>query len=356
MRRISFQVICILIFIAVNLYAQENVYVGMTAEEFKSKYPGILPNEITYNTNNYYNEKLYGIDGRWVFGIYGNILKSASYEGICKIRSEEDFNNLVTSAGLIIADYTKKYGQPITHEKGNGKYFDRENSDYEKSINKRDVFEEAVWKTNTDEIKISCDYRSNYYDDFQEGIINGPDEWYSYNFTISFSALKEIKDVKPDFKDKICIGMDVHDFAKLYPSLFPGGIKMSGQWKRDEDLYGLKGSWGYRFKDGKVDWIHYQKYIDEINETNFGLCLNAAKSLIKDYTAAYGKPDSVVTGNTEFIDPYVTHHWGYRVLQAHWKNYKGMKIKVEFVFMGGKGEYHFLVVINLFGKDYPYYD
>jgi hypothetical protein len=346
----------IFIMLSSYLFAQESVYVGMTAEEFNSKYPGILPDKLTYNSNNYYKEKLYGIEGRWVFGIYNNVLKSASYEGICKIRSEEDFNNLVTSAGLIIVDYTKTYGQPVTHEKGNGKFIDRENADYEKRINKREVFEEAVWKTNTSEIKISCDYRSNYYDDLNEGIMNGPDEWYSYNFTISYSAVKEIKNLKPEYKDKIYLGMDVQDFAKLYPVLFPDGVKMSGQWMREQDLYGLKGSWGYRFKDGKVDWIHYQKYIDEINEANFSLSLNATKSLIKDYTVVYGKPDSVVNGNTEFIDPSVSHHWGYRVLQAHWKDYNGMKIKVEFIFMGGKGEYHFLVVINYFGKDYPYYD
>jgi len=346
----------IIVLLSTSLYAQQKVYIGMTAEEFNAVYPGILPDKMTYNTNNYFKEKIHGIDGRWVFGIYDNILKSASFTGDCKIRSEEDFNNLVTGAGLIISDYTNTLGQPDKHEKGDGKYIDRENTDYEARINKREVFEEAEWKTNTGEIKISCDYRSNYYDDFEEGTINAPNEWYSYNFTISYTAPKDLKGVKSDKKDRIYLGMGVQDFAKLYPALFPDGIRMSGQWNRDEELYGLNGSWGYRFKDGKVDWIHYMKYIDEINEANFGLCLNAAMLLIKDYTAAFGKPDSVVTGNTKFVDPSVTHHWGYRVLQAHWKDYKGMKIKVEFVFLGGKGEYHFLVVINFFGKDYPYYD
>ena len=64
----------------------------------------------------------------------------------------------------------------------------------------------------------------------------------------------------------------------------------------------------------------------------------------------------MIEGKQKFVDPYKTKHWGYDVLEARWKNAGGQKMKVEFTFMGGKGEYHLIVVITHFDKDYPYYE
>jgi len=150
--------------------------------------------------------------------------------------------------------------------------------------------------------------------------------------------------------------MDVSAFAKVFPALFPKGVKMSGQWHREQELYGLSGSWAYQFEDGLLKWFLFDKYIDEINDINFKKCLFAANQLIKDYTKQYGKPDTIFTGNTSFVDPYIKSHWGYDVIEAQWYNVNGMKIKIEFTFMGGKGDYHFLVKINYFDKNYPYFD
>jgi len=205
-------------------------------------------------------------------------------------------------------------------------------------------------------ITISSDYRSNYYEEFKEGLPNGPTEWYNYAFCIKYTSLAAANAVKAVDAGRFYLGMDVNDFGKVFPELFPNGVGLTGQWGREEKLYGLNGSWAYRFENGKLNWMHYDKYIDEINDTNFNKCLSATKQLLKDYTKQYGKPDTTIIGNTHFIDPYKKHHWGYDVLEARWKDYKGMKIKVEFTFMGGKGDYHFLVVINYFDKNYPYYD
>ncbi len=157
-------------------------------------------------------------------------------------------------------------------------------------------------------------------------------------------------------QSKVTIGISLDSVKKIYPGIKEETFKRTTILTRPETLYGLDDEWGYRFDNGKLDWIFFDKYIDTLSEKNFKLCLSAAQKIIKEYSKAYGKPDTTIKCNTNFVDPYKKHHWGYNVLEARWKNYKGMKIKVEFTFMGGKGEYHFLVKVNYFGKDYPYYN
>jgi hypothetical protein len=157
-------------------------------------------------------------------------------------------------------------------------------------------------------------------------------------------------------QSKAKIGMSMEEFQALYPKTKSALYQNTTTLSIQDTLYNLPGQWGYRFDNNKLNWIHFDKYIDEINQRNFDLCVSASQEIIKNFTKAYGKPDTLITGNTNFIDPYQKHHWGYDVIEARWKEVSGMKIKVEFTFMGGKGEYHFLVVINYFEKNYPYFE
>lgn len=152
------------------------------------------------------------------------------------------------------------------------------------------------------------------------------------------------------------IGMTINEVKKIYPNMEMGTYENTVTLSRPENLYGLDGTWGYRFEGEKLTWIFFHKYIDETNDTNFRKCLSATRQLIKDYAKLYGNPDATIIGDTIFIDPLKKKHWGYDVIEARWKNYNGMKIKIEFTFMGGKGDYYFVVVINYFDKNYPYYD
>lgn len=152
------------------------------------------------------------------------------------------------------------------------------------------------------------------------------------------------------------IGMTMDEVNKVIPGMKSGTYQNTTTLERPVNLYGLDDSWGYRFKNDTLEWIFFQKYMDEINDTYFKKCLTATRSIIKDFTKLYGKPDTTMAGDTTFIDPYKKRHWGYDVLEVHWNNYNNMKIKVGFTFMGGKGEYHFLVTINYFDKSYPYFE
>jgi len=175
-------------------------------------------------------------------------------------------------------------------------------------------------------------------------------------YIVIYSALL-LYSIVANSQEKALMGSSPKEILALYPEIrFSGIIDSALILERPDTLYGIDGAWGYSFTDGKLEWIFFSKYIDEINKENFDKCLFAANELIKEYTKLYGKPDSVLKGNSKFRDPYKDHHWGYDVIEARWSNYKGMKAKVEFTFMGGKGEYSLLLKVNYFKKDYPYYD
>jgi len=156
-------------------------------------------------------------------------------------------------------------------------------------------------------------------------------------------------------KNRVSIGIDMYLFKMVYPKVIPANTPSTGQWGRVDTLYGLPGSWAYNFTDGKLDWCIWDKYIDSLSQANFDKCLAATKALIKKYTLDYGKPIEYKVVDTTYKDPYKQHHWGYDVIYAKWKTDK-IKFKIEFTFLGGKGDYHFLVKMGFFDQDYPYWD
>jgi hypothetical protein len=157
-------------------------------------------------------------------------------------------------------------------------------------------------------------------------------------------------------QQKARIGMTLEEVAKLFPNAEETRHERTITITYPDTLHGLADRWGFNFEGGKLRSMMFHKYISELNETNFNKCLKATKAIIADYTEWYGEPDSVTTGKTKFVDPYKKKHWGYDVLEARWSNVSGEKMKVEFTFLGGKGEYQFLVVVTHFPKDYPYYE
>ena len=150
--------------------------------------------------------------------------------------------------------------------------------------------------------------------------------------------------------------MSLEEVKKLYPAAKESKYEKEINLTVDDTIHGLISGWGYNFVEGKLKWMSFSKYIDELTDANFNKCLKATKAIIADYTNWYYEPDEIIEGKQKFVDPYKTKHWGYDVLEARWKNVNGQKIKVEFTFMGGKGEYQLIVTINHFDKDYPYYE
>jgi len=123
-----------------------------------------------------------------------------------------------------------------------------------------------------------------------------------------------------------------------------------------ETINGLSGKWHFKFKRNKLEHALFDVYDDSLSQKEFDRFLRATKKTIAAYSKKMGKPDSMKNGTMVFRDPYKKIHWGYRVKEARWNNYKGSKVKVAFVFLGGKGIYKFIFSINCFDKDYPYFE
>jgi len=152
------------------------------------------------------------------------------------------------------------------------------------------------------------------------------------------------------------IGMSLDTVKKMFPYAQESISQKAITLTINTTIHDLTTSWAYNFEEGKLKSMLFSKYIDELTEANFKKCLKATKEIIADYTKLYDEPDELIEGKQKFVDPYKTKHWGYDVLEARWKNADGQKMKVEFTFMGGKGEYHLIVVITHFDKDYPFYE
>jgi len=55
----------------------------------------------------------------------------------------------------------------------------------------------------------------------------------------------------------------------------------------NDTVYGLIDQWAYVFEDGNLDCVSFLSYVDEIDQENFDLNLDASKTLINDFTELY---------------------------------------------------------------------
>jgi hypothetical protein len=152
------------------------------------------------------------------------------------------------------------------------------------------------------------------------------------------------------------IGISEAEFIQNFPDYKFEKYENTTVYLKPETIYGIEDCWLYRFENGPLSHVLFLHYDNKIDSENFNLNLSAAKHLIQDFTELYGAPDSLMIGDTIFVDPYIQQHWGYDVIEARWNGINGMKIKVGFNFFGGKAEYSFIFTVSYHSEDYPYFD
>jgi len=169
---------------------------------------------------------------------------------------------------------------------------------------------------------------------------------------ISISVYSQNTKTENMVNNNITIGMFINEFKQIYPIIESTKYQNTESFTRKETIYGIEGKWYYEFKNSKLTWFKFDKYINEINQENFNKCLKVIQEITAGFIKKHGKPIST-SGNSKFRDPYKDHHWGYEVLKTVWKT-DNMKIKVEFYFMGARGEYNFIVKIDFHNESYEY--
>ncbi len=157
-------------------------------------------------------------------------------------------------------------------------------------------------------------------------------------------------------QNDIHTGITKTEFCKINPELTGSIYENTETFTIPSNMFGLEDEWAFRFENDTLTWIFFHKYNDSITKENFDLCLSSTEQIIAKYTEQYGNPDTTIVGDRNFVDPYEKWHWGYDVIEARWNNVNGMKLKVEFDFFGGKGVFNFMVIVNFFDKDYPYFN
>lgn len=144
--------------------------------------------------------------------------------------------------------------------------------------------------------------------------------------------------------------MTIDQFNKIIPEAKVTNPGPDQVCSKKETLSNIKGEWGWHFKNSKLNWVLYNKYDEDVNKTNFNKYLKSSKEIISQYKSIYGKPIKYEEKNMKFKDDWL----GYDVISAVWKTDK-MKIRLEFIVMGGKSPLMFLLKIEYQNIDYEYF-
>jgi hypothetical protein len=150
------------------------------------------------------------------------------------------------------------------------------------------------------------------------------------------------------------IGMDFSQFSSDYPNIVKDKTDGNKQYNIEDTIQSINGGWAYNFAENKLQWIMFNSYSDEISQENFDNYSSAAQQVIEDYKSKYGEPTEFEFENKTFKDPYTERHYGYDVISAIWRTDE-MDFKIEFTFMGGKGEYNFLFKMEFHEHGYEYF-
>jgi len=150
------------------------------------------------------------------------------------------------------------------------------------------------------------------------------------------------------------VGIDFVEFSTNFPEIVKQETNNNKQYGYKTQIEKMDGGWSYNFKEGKLKWFMYNSYSDDITQENFDKYLLATQKIIEKYKLKYGEPKKITSENKKFKDPYIERHWGYDVIIAIWETDE-MDFKIEFTFMGGKGEYNFLFKMEFQKHGYEYF-
>jgi hypothetical protein len=348
--RISIWLIAIGLMLTSELFAQPIFHIGMTADDFDSRNPGILPSKLECNRHLGFEDTLDGLAGTWNFSVSNAGLSSAQFHGSRKLLGEAEFVQWVAAAQHIVADYTLQYGKPVTMETGAHLWDStRANRKFTGIGPKKEVFHKAKWEVGAMDIELFCGFTSNR-SEMPEDLPNKSPESYAYRFSILFSQRIGADVVKLD-DGMLHLGMSLEAFAAMYPSLFPNGIQWEGQWQQRQKYAGINGHWTFDFRDGILNWVSYHSDSYEPDDQTFKRCRSSALQMITDNHLLYGNPDLKEDNFKRYEDIGPSNQHRRKLVWAEWKDVEGTKIDVSFDLSGGKSEPSMVVTMTFENKD-----
>lgn len=143
------------------------------------------------------------------------------------------------------------------------------------------------------------------------------------------------------------LGMSEESFRELFPNARENG---RARYIRDTREFGVKGSWIYSFHDGGLNWYIFNSHETEVSEERFQKKFQAANQMIADLSMEYGNPWREDSGYSDYINPDVQAHQGYKVREAQWRTEDG-EVTVDFTFLGDGGVYSLLLTLQATGSN-----
>lgn len=101
---------------AFNIFASNDVFVGMKFDDFKNIYKD--NEKVKYNSQFGWEEKIYEIKGNVYYNFKNEILEWYGFSSYNDELTKENFDNCLSSTKSIINDFTKKYGKPLLIKHG----------------------------------------------------------------------------------------------------------------------------------------------------------------------------------------------------------------------------------------------
>lgn len=356
----------LLLTLPMSLSAQANLHVGMSADEFRSVRPGILPEEETFSGTIGLADTIEGIAGTWNLTVGRNRLVSAQFHWN-EVDMDEEAYNLWRDRIVAVCNLAQKaWGAPLEFKEGKMSFHPSDDRRPEGLAHgSREGFQDMVWEMGPNRIAINSGFVSNHYPlEMHDNLANSPHEYFSYGFSIIYEEVPRTAPVDrvemsapiPEPEEEhtapepsafspanVRLGMSLSELRAAFPRIQASESSLTGSFSEDGECNGLPGGWRYQFEKGRLTRLAFSHYGSEINANAFQKCLDATKAMIATQTMALGAPVKSEQGNTKFEDPYKKRHWGYKVLRATWDKPQGTATEVRFEFFGGKGEYSFIV-------------
>jgi hypothetical protein len=314
----------------------------MTFAAFRKFKPGVLPDVIPYDGAVALTEKLYQIEGQWVFTFRGDVLQRIQFLDLSQLHSRADFQTWLRNAKLVVDDFTRSLGQPSSLGRSTEQYYDINSRDAEKPDGPRHLYLSADWKFPLWATSILCELKSSRADDAPDREYDEDSfEYWNYDFQIDVQVYHSGMPTNPPLiYGKYYIGMPLTAFAERFPALFPHGTAPSGTFVHKESWHALNGEWTYHFDIGKLVNSQYSAYFqnDQVTENSFQACKKAALAIIDEFKRRYGKPTEVESNGEQFKTRTRKENTYFNVETAQWDAVEGMRIRVEFTrFYGGAG-------------------
>jgi hypothetical protein len=229
---------------------------------------------------------------------------------------------------------------------GSNQFTDPQSRQYEGADGQREIFHEAVWVKNGMRIRLNCDFGTHHTAEKPEFAPNGPLARSTYEFSIVYGRIPTKMVPKPIDGAQFWLGMQVQDFAKVFPSLFPNGTDWTGQWQQATTEKDLAGVWTFDFDAGKLTHAAFLHFSEDLSSNSAIKCIQGTEEIIDSLQKVYGKPNAYYSRESESRGDQGMASISLRMLEAQWDNANGMKINIECMQFGGKSEPQYTVTLH----------